>query len=196
MLDPKYVDGFINVAIADYSGGKYDSALQWLQKAKALDPQNLRAEFYQGMVYRWQYKFDPAIEKLLPVTAAYPRLRQARQELGYMYMLQHKYKQSREQYEALLAIDPDDLLAHRYLSTVYGALGLKEKSRSEAALAADMKDDPAAAWLVQEYWRKNLNIAHEVVPYHVHSSKENDERREALKVLQLSNPPSHIWMQR
>lgn len=195
VIAPKYVDGYINVAIAEYSAGQYESALVWLAKAQQLEPGNPRAEFYEGLVYRWQYKFDKAIPKLLKVTAAYPRLRQSRQELGYMYLLKRDYPAAREHYEALQAIDPDDLLAHRYLASVYSALGMKKEAARQSALTADKKEDGAAPWLVQEYWRKNLNIANEVVPYHVHSEDEKEEHRAAQKVLQLNNPPSQIWIQ-
>jgi len=137
-LKPDYADGYINLALAEYSKlienkrespdgpgnlsttnpsyDKFDVALHALDRALQLSPGNMRALYYEGLIYRLRNQLEPAIKNQLLVLAAYPRFRQARQELGYAYYLRRKYPQAREQFEAVQSINPDDLTAHYYLS--------------------------------------------------------------------------------
>ncbi|HET9792254.1 MAG TPA: tetratricopeptide repeat protein, partial [Candidatus Angelobacter sp.] len=201
-INPDYVDGYINLAIASYSKlvdtrvdpdgpgnmsvanssyEEYGTALQFLSKALAKDPSNMRALFYRGMICRLQNRFEQAERDLEMVAKAYPRFRQARQELGYAYYLEKKYSLARTQFEALQEINPDDLTAHYYLSLIYGQLRLPEQSAREAALYAEHKDDPGAA-LLGLYWRdKHPDVAHENEPYHVHDGQESETKAEAQK---------------
>ena len=72
------------------------------------------------------------------------------------------------QYQALQAIDPDDLAAHYNLSILCRRLGLKEQAAKEAAAFADQKDDPMASTFALEFLRKHNEIANESVPWHTH----------------------------
>ncbi len=175
-LTPDYVDGHINIAVAKYSAGSYEAALKVLDRVLRKAPGNMRAQFYQGRVLRAQYRMEEAVRKLKPVVAVYPRFRQVRQDLGYAYFWQKRYDLAREQYEALQAVDPDDLSAHYYLSIIYRQLGLADKAAEQAAFYADRKDDPGAALFAQEYGQRHPEIVLETLPYHVHENS-----REALK---------------
>jgi tetratricopeptide (TPR) repeat protein len=104
------------------------------------------------------------------VVKAYPRFRQAHQELGYAYYVQKKYKLAREQFEAVQAINSDDLSAHYYLSLIYAQLGMKKEAAQESALYSEHKDDPGAALLALDFRYRNPMVAHENEPYHVHSA--------------------------
>ncbi len=203
-LEPKYVDGYTNIAIATYTelldhkregadglgenglaaGGTPDGtgnlflpravddsftpALNELDQALAIDPANLRARYHKAVVQRLLKHFDAAIALLQPVIAAYPRFRQARQELGYSYYVTQKYQLAREQFEALQAINPDDITANNYLSYIYAKLGMKEKATEQANLFADRKEDVEVEPLAQDFWSRNENVSHELAPFHVH----------------------------
>jgi len=185
-MQPGNADGYINIAVAQFSQGQYDLALRSLQAALAVDSNSERARAYEGLVYGLQYKFDQTIEALKPVVAAYPRLRVARQELGYAYFLQKQYAPAREQYEALQSVDPYDLVAYRYLAALYNKLGLKEKSTEQAAALADRQDDPASAYLIQRFWIMNPSVAYEVSPVHVHGDDPQSAQLSVNKLLQTS----------
>jgi len=76
---------------------------------------------------------------------------------------------AREQFEALQAINPDDLTAHYYLSLIYRQLGMQPEADREGALYSEHKGDSGAA-LLALYWRdKHPEIARENQPYHVHT---------------------------
>ena len=164
-----YADGYINIAITDFSWEKYDGAAEQLEKALKLSPGNPRALFYQAMVWRVQGKYADAIHNLKQVIAAYPRVRQAHDELGSDYYELKQYDLAREQYEALQAIDPDDLSAHYNLARIYRRLGMKEKAAEQAAMFADRKNDPGATAYANEFLRLHAEAANESVPYHTHA---------------------------
>ena len=168
-LKPDYADGYINIAITDFSWEKYDGAAEQLEKALKLSPGNPRALFYQAMVWRVQGKYADAIHNLKQVIAAYPRVRQAHDELGSDYYELKQYDLAREQYEALQAIDPDDLSAHYNLARIYRRLGMKEKAAEQAAMFADRKNDPGATAYANEFLRVHADAANESVPYHTHA---------------------------
>ena len=180
-LRPDYADAYTNIAIADYSWQRYEDARAHLEKALQLAPHNARALYYMALVERIQGHPDAAIADLLEVIAQFPRSRDAHRELGFSFYQQHKYQEARVEYEAVQAIDPDDLSAHYILSIVDRRLGMKAQSAREAAAFADQKDDPTANVYALEYLRNHPEIAAESVPWHIHSNLEKDPAAEGNK---------------
>jgi tetratricopeptide (TPR) repeat protein len=174
-LSPENVDGYINVAIAAASEGRYEDAHKWLTKAQARQPKDERALAYRGLVYRLQYKLDNAIEYL----------KQSVQ--SYAYFLKGDFQNARTQYEALQQVDPDSLEAHRYLSSVYSKLGLKDLATREAAAYAEELDNPAVAYLARSYWTSHPAVASESVRSHVHGQDSlNPLQRSVDELLKTS----------
>jgi tetratricopeptide (TPR) repeat protein len=167
-INPEYVDGHINIALAQFSYEKYSAALNNLERALALDPKNARALFYRGSIYRIQGKLDAATADLQEVVEQFPRFRDGHRELGFIYYQQKKYELARQRYEAIQGIDPDDLSAHYNLMLVYRRLGMKDKAAVQAAYFADRKDDRIAEASASEFLRSNPVVSNESVPWHVH----------------------------
>jgi tetratricopeptide (TPR) repeat protein len=198
-IDPAYADGFINIALAEYSElietkregpdgvgnmsvantsyDKFEPAVKQLQIALTLSPKNPRALYYRAVIYRLRQQLDAAAEDQKYLVKEFPRFRQAKQELGYIYFLQKKYSLAREQLEALQAINPDDLTAHYYLSLIYERLGMKEEAAREAEEYAGHREDPTTGGLAQDFWRRYPAIADELAPYHVHGVTAHKEVR-------------------
>jgi len=194
-LDPKYEPGYVNVAIAEYSRGRYADALAWIDRSAKLDPTDARATYYKGLCLRWQNHYDEAIATLEPVAQQYPRFRQVHQELGYLYLIRRRFAESKTQYETVLRIDPDDPITHRWLGPVYAALGDTAGAAREAVLAAQTGNDTSAGWVAQRFWRENLNIASEAMPAHTYSADNLMDDADVHRVLNLMNPPSYIWVE-
>jgi tetratricopeptide (TPR) repeat protein len=195
MLEPKRSWGYINEGVALYMDGDWDGSLSRLHKALSLDSDNPRARYYEGMCLRWQLHWQAAAERLEPLAAEYPGFRQVHDDLGYIYMVLHQHANARREFEEALASDPDDLVAHRWLGAAYAALGMKEQASAEAAVTAEIKDDPQAMWRVQSYWRNHLDVAHDVVLDHVHGMQDPEQEKALDKILNTQNPPSYIWIQ-
>ena len=167
-LRPDYADAYTNMAIVEIQWERYSEARPHLAKALQIAPNNARALYYRALVERNEGNLDLAINDLNEVLKAFPRSKDAHRELGFSLYQQHKYKEAFDQYQALQAIDPDDLAAHYNLSILCRRLGLKEQAAQEAAYFADEKDDPMASTFALDYLRKHSAIANESVPWHTH----------------------------
>ena len=167
-LRPDYADGHINVALTYIEWEKYEQARSSLEKALELSLGNARALYYLGLVERRAGNCNQEVTDLREVVEKYPQSRDARRELGISYYQQHLYKEAREQFEALQAIDPDDLAAHYNLAVIYRRMGMKEKAAEQAALFATKQVDPGAPTYSLDFLRKHPEISIESVPWHVH----------------------------
>ncbi len=199
-LDPKYVDGYVNVALAHLSNlvdvkketvdgpgtlspsypdpFKFESSLGMLKRALEIEPGNSRALYYEGVVFRYQQRIADAIQQQLAVIERYPRFRQGRQELGYDYYLAGNYASAREQFEVLQNINPDDLTSHYYLGLIYSKLGMAAASREQGAFLAEHREDPTVGVIAQDFWRLNPILVNEITPYHLHTG-DMEVRRHA-----------------
>jgi tetratricopeptide (TPR) repeat protein len=172
-IKPDYVDGYINIALAQFSYEKYEPALVNLEKALQMSPNNARALFYRSTIRRIQGQLAAAEADLKEVIRQYPRLRDAHRELGFIYYQQKKWELARQSYEAVQGVDPDDLAAHYNLMLIYRRLGMKDKAAVQAAYYADRKDDRTAENASNEFLRRTPKISTESVPWHVHSLLEH-----------------------
>ena len=133
-----------------------------------MSPNNARALYYLALIQRNEGQVDEAIVNLQKVAQQFPRSRDAHRELGFSFYQKQRYAEARAEYEAVQAIDPDDLAAHYNLAILYRRLGFKEQAAKQSAYFADQKDDPTASTFALEYLRNHNEIAQESVPWHTH----------------------------
>jgi tetratricopeptide (TPR) repeat protein len=169
-MRPDYADVYTNIGIAYLSWEKYALAGESIKKALELSPDNPRALYYQALVERNEGNLDHAIANLEKVVEKYPQSPDAHRELGFSYYQLHKYELAEKQYQALQAIDPDDLAAHYILAIVYRRLGMKEKASEESARFADEKEDPMANTASLQFLEKHPELSGESVPWHLHTA--------------------------
>jgi tetratricopeptide (TPR) repeat protein len=167
-LRPDYADGYINLGLTDIQWEKYAQARPYLAKALALSADNSRALYYMGLIERRAGNCDAEIGDFKKVVERYPMSMDARRELGISYYQNHRYDEARAQFEALQAIEPDDLAAHYNLAVIYRRMGMKERASQEAALFATEQVDPGAPTYSLDFLRKHPEISIESSPWHVH----------------------------
>lgn len=167
-LRPDYADGHINIGLTYIEWEKYSAARASLEQALTLSPNNARALYYLALVERRSAHPDAEIADLQRVVEQYPQSRDARRELGISYYQQHQYDEAVQQFEALQAIDPDDLAAHYNLALLYRRMGEKAKASEQAALSATKQVDPGAPTYSLDFLRKHPEISNESVPWHMH----------------------------
>ena len=150
--------------------------------ALALSPDNARALYYMALVER--RAGNPELEEadLRKVVQQYPLSRDARRELGKSFYRQGKEHEAMEQFEALQAIDPDDVAAHYNLAILYGRMGIEDKATAQAAFFANKKADPGAPTLSLDFLLKHPEIQTESVPWHVHVDLEQEAGVERPRV--------------
>jgi lipoprotein NlpI len=168
-LRPDYDDGYVNVALTYIEWEKYSLARPALEKALQLHSDYARALYYLALVERREGHPEAEVGDLQRVVEQYPQSRDARRELGIAYYQQHRSDDAVAQFEALQAIDPDDLAAHYNLAILYRRKGLKAQAAEQAALYATKRIDPAAPTYSLDFLRKHPEISTESVPWHLHS---------------------------
>jgi tetratricopeptide (TPR) repeat protein len=168
-LRPDYADGYVNLGLTNIEWEKFADARTGLVKALSISPNSARALYYMALVERRAAHADEEVADLKRVVEMYPQSRDARRELGITYYQQDKTKLALEQFEALEAIDPDDLAAHYNLAILYRRAGMKDKSRHESIMFTTKKQDPGAPTYSLDFLRKHPEIATESVPWHMHT---------------------------
>ncbi len=164
----------VNRALALIELDRYDEAGKWLDEVVTANPNNMRAVFQQARVLIKFGKLPEAEANLRRVLTAYPRDRMSWQQLGELCKIKRDYASAQRCYEQVLGIDPEDAGAHYNLMLIFRKLGRHEDAAREAKLFADLKDDPAAFPIANEFLRLHPEMSNESVPFHVHSADKTE----------------------
>jgi len=168
-LRPDYEDGYVNVGLTYLEWEKYSLARPALEKALQLHPDYARALYYLALVERREGHPEAEVADLQRVVEQFPQSRDARRELGIAYYQQHRTDDALVQFQALQAIDPDDLAAHYNLAILYRRKGMKAEAAAQAALYATKRIDPEAPTYSLDFLRRHPEISTESVPWHMHT---------------------------
>ena len=168
-LDEKYRSmAQVNRALANIELEQYDEAAKILEAVVKSDPTNMRALFQQARIFMKRGQLDQAESNIRQVLTAFPRDRISLQQLGELCKIKRDYQGALECFGKILAIDPEDPGAHYNLMLVYRKIGRTEDAKREAKIFADLKDDPGALSLANQFLRKHSEMSNESVYWHVH----------------------------
>jgi Flp pilus assembly protein TadD len=168
--DPKNADGWVNIGRVRAQEGDTAGAMQVLDKALALKPGLARANYFYARVLKEEGKYEEAIARLLSVLAQYPRDRVVRNELGRIYFLQKRYADAVKEFQATLAIDPEDLQAHYNLMLCYNGLGDDKQAEEHKVRYLRYKADESAQALTGPYRQAHPEDNNERQMIHEHVS--------------------------
>lgn len=168
-LRPDYADVYTNIAVTEIPWEKYGSAWDSIQKALDLSPHNARALYYGALLERRAAHPKEELNDLLEVVSQYPQSRDARRDLAITYYRQGDYHEAIVQFEALQALDPDDLAAHYNLSILYHRMGMIKQAKEQQALFVTEKVDSNARTYSLGYLRRHPEISTESIPWHLHT---------------------------
>jgi tetratricopeptide (TPR) repeat protein len=147
---------------------QYDQAANILDGVVKANPTFARALFQQARIFIKRGQLDQAENNIKQVLTLFPRDRISLQQLGELCKIKHDYKGALDCYEKILQIDPEDSGAHYNLMLIYRKQGRVDDARREARVFADLKDDPAALSLANQFLRKHPEMSNESVYWHVH----------------------------
>ncbi|HXM46767.1 MAG TPA: tetratricopeptide repeat protein, partial [Pyrinomonadaceae bacterium] len=168
-LDEKYRPmALVNRAMAHIELEQYDAAAVLLDGVVKANPSNMRALFQQARIFIKRGQLDQAESNIRQVVAAFPRDRISLQQLGELCKIKRDYKGALDCYQKILEVDPEDLGAHYNLMLIYRKTGMIDDARREAKIFADLKDDPAALPLANQFLRKHPEMSNESVYWHIH----------------------------
>jgi Flp pilus assembly protein TadD len=169
-IDPTNADGWVNIGRVRVQEGNLGAARVALEKALAIAPHLARAHFFYAKVLRGEGKYDQAAAELREVLQQYPRDRVVQNDLGRIFFLQRKYSEAEKEFQATLAIDPEDLEANYNLMLCATGMGQTERASEFEKRYLRFKADEAAQTLTGPYLREHPLDNIERQPIHEHVS--------------------------
>jgi Flp pilus assembly protein TadD len=169
-VDPLNPDGWVNIGRAAVQEGDMERARTVLTKALAIAPDLARANFFYARVLRSDGKYDEAAAHLRKVVAQYPSDRVVRNELGRILFLQRQYRNAIKEFDAALAVDPEDLQAHYNLMLCYEGLGDEKQAHEHQVRYLRFKADEASQTITGPYRQLNPEDNNERQAIHEHVS--------------------------
>jgi tetratricopeptide (TPR) repeat protein len=169
-VDPLNPDGWVNIGRAAVQEGDMERARTVLTKALAIAPDLARANFFYARVLRSDGKYDAAAAHLRKVVAQYPRDRVVRNELGRILFLQRRYRDAIKEFDAALAVDPEDLQAQYNLMLCYEGLGDEKQAHQHQVRYLRFKTDEASQTITGPYRQLNPEDNNERQAIHEHVS--------------------------
>jgi tetratricopeptide (TPR) repeat protein len=152
-IDPDYADGWVNLARVALSEGLLEDAGAALEEALARDPDLAKTHYFLGVAHKERGEYDAALERFRIAASFYPRDRVVRNGIGRVLFLQRRFEEAVEELKQVLAIDPEDLMAHYNLMLCYRGLGQAEEADAERRLYERFKADEDADAILGPYLR-------------------------------------------
>ena len=169
-LDPKYADGFVNVARARIQEGDTDAAKPVLMRALELNPKLASARYFYGLALKADGMYTQAYDQFAKAAALYPFDRVVRNQMGRMLFLQRKYNEALAQYAQTLSVDPEDLEAHYNMMLCYRGLNNDALAGREEKLYLRFKADESSRAITGPYALSHPEDNNEAQPIHEHVS--------------------------
>ncbi|HLY61828.1 MAG TPA: tetratricopeptide repeat protein [Terriglobia bacterium] len=169
-VDPKYADGFVNVARARIQEGNTDAAKPALMRAIELNPKLASARYFYGLALKADGKYPEAYDQFAMASALYPRDRVVRNQMGRMLFLQRKYQDALAQYAQTMLVDPEDLEAHYNMMLCYRGLNNDELANREEKLYMRFKFDESSRAITGPFALAHPEDNNEAQPIHEHES--------------------------
>jgi Tfp pilus assembly protein PilF len=132
--EPRYADGWLNVARALIQEGETDTAKPFVARALELDPGLGRSHFFNAMIRKADGEYDEALKSLDTAASLYPRDRVVLNQIARILFLKREYRKSLAVLERVCAVDPEDLQMHYLNMLCYRGLGDSHQAAREEAL--------------------------------------------------------------
>jgi len=169
-LEPDYVDGWVNLGRVAVSEGDLEVGRQVLSKALALSPQLPRAHFFMALIDKEAGNYASALHHLAIARSQYPEDRVVLNQIGRIQFLQRDFAAAVNTLQGVLAIDPEDLMAHYTLMLSYRGLGNTKASAHHQRLYERFKANEASQILTGKYREEHPEDNNERQQIHEHVS--------------------------
>jgi tetratricopeptide (TPR) repeat protein len=167
-MEPGYADGWVNVARARLQEGDAAGAEQMLRKALELEPRLAKTHFFLGASLKAQGRYDEALEHTRVAQSQYPRDRVVVNQAGRLLFLKRQHREAAAELQKVLAVDPEDLMAHYNLMLAYKGSGNNEMATKHQALYERFKADEASQFITGPYRKLHPHDNNERQAIHEH----------------------------
>ena len=170
--DPNYL---VSAAIAEMRTERFGPDLNQLGKAASLldsalkiDPEHARARYWRALVMRSEGHAREAAGALARLAGEYPRDREVHRQLGQTLYTLGSLAEARAEFEAVIALDPQDAGAYQFLAPIYTSLGRVADAARARSLYLQWRDDPNADRVAAHFFAAHPQWAEERIGSHVH----------------------------
>jgi tetratricopeptide (TPR) repeat protein len=150
-----------------------------LRRALAVDARLAKTHFFLGSALKALGRYDEAIEHTRIAQARYPRDRVVTNQLGRLLFLKRQYGAAIGELRKVLAVDPEDLMAHYNLMLAYQGQGSEDMARKHQALYERFKADEAAQFITGPYRQLHPHDNNERQAVHEHRTYEPESAARA-----------------
>lgn len=165
---PKSVNGWRNLARTKLDDGDVAGAIELLQEAEKRNVGDPQTAYWFGIAREKAGQLDDAITAFEAARVAFPGDRTIHRELGQIRYRLFRYDDALKDFLRVLAIDPEDRIAHYHRMLIYRALG-DDKAADEAQKAFQKYtiDEGAQEW-TNEFRRSRPDVNLESQLVHAH----------------------------
>ncbi len=143
-IDPKYADGWLNVARALVQEGETTAAKPFVERALQIDSTLGRIHYFRALTQKADGDYDGAVASLQIVARQFPRDRVVLNQLARVLFLQRRFRAALDVLARICLIDPEDVQMHYTMMLSYRALGDREQAAREETLFRRFKADEAS----------------------------------------------------
>lgn len=122
-------------------GTDLEGAEKYLRKSISLQPNQVGAYYYLGMVIFKKGDQDQAVGIFHELLQRYPDHLGSLEQLGTILVKQREYDEAQQVLEKVLRLDPDSLTGHYQYSLLLGRLGKREESERHMQIAKRLEDE-------------------------------------------------------
>ena len=170
-LDPTYADGWINRTRVALQEGNLEAAAPFLDAAERVRPGFHKAHYFRGLWHKARGEYDAALKELRAAADAFPTDRVVLNQIGRVHYLDADPAAAVDAFERVLAIDPEDLMAHYNLMLCYRALGDLDRAAQHETRYLRFKADETAQALARRYRQAHPLDNNEALPIHEHTGR-------------------------
>ncbi len=169
-LEPTYVDGWVNLGRVALAEGNLPRGLEVLEQALELEPTLARAHYFSGLATKSLGEYPRALDHLRTAAEQYPRDRVVRNQIARVLFLSRDYAAVIPEVNQVLAIAPEDLMAHYTAMLAHRGLGNQQQSEYHQARYERFKADESSQSLTGAYREQHPEDNNERLPIHEHGS--------------------------
>ncbi|HUG41615.1 MAG TPA: tetratricopeptide repeat protein [Longimicrobiales bacterium] len=167
-LAPERIDGPLNLARTALRSGDLERAYGHLSEVEEIDAGDARAAWVWGSVLREDGRYPEAAAAYRRVLEDFRDDRAAWRELGRTLYQDQRYDEALEALGGVLAIDPEDRIAHYYRMLSLRAQGREEEARLAEAAFERFRIDESAQELTRAFRELNPGVNLMAQPIHTH----------------------------
>jgi len=181
--DGENPEGLVNLGRVYVREGLIDDAEEVLGKALALNQDLAKTHYFLGVVNKERGKYDEALVHYRKAETLYPKDRVVLNDIGRVLFLQRKFDESLVALKKVIAIDPEDLMAHYNMMLCCKGLGRTVDADAEKRLYERFKADEDANMLLGPYLRDNpqQNRMRQLIHEQISVPREVIDREVALR---------------